>query len=134
MGREYRGRAGLDAYTVHRRDRRRRGAGGRLQRHRPRRRRGVAGADPHTAEPAAACTEAEQAQRLLDCDDLLLYWRMALQEDAIARAMDRRFDHVLIDEMQDTNRLQAYDAQMILRTDAQGESVVDKVVFLQRQK
>jgi DNA helicase-2/ATP-dependent DNA helicase PcrA len=71
----------------------------------------------------AAYTEAKQAQRLLDYDDLLLYWRMALQEDAIARAMGRRFDHVLVDEMQDTNRLQA-GILLALKPDGRGLTVV----------
>ena len=55
----------------------------------------------------AAYTDAKQAQRVLDYDDLLLYWHLAVQEPAIAQAMGARFDHVLVDEFQDTNRLQA---------------------------
>ena len=55
----------------------------------------------------AAYTDAKQAQRVLDYDDLLLYWHGALQEPAVARAMASRFDHVLVDEVQDNNRLQA---------------------------
>ncbi|MCA0241199.1 MAG: ATP-dependent helicase [Proteobacteria bacterium] len=71
----------------------------------------------------AAYTEAKQAQRLLDYDDLLLYWRLALQEGAIAHAMGRRFDHVLVDEMQDTNQLQA-DILLALKPDGRGLTVV----------
>lgn len=55
----------------------------------------------------AGYTQAKQAQQVLDYDDLLLLWHLALQEPAIAAAMAARFDHVLVDEMQDTNRLQA---------------------------
>ncbi|GMV76559.1 MAG: DNA helicase [Rubrivivax sp.] len=55
----------------------------------------------------AAYTEAKQAQRVLDYDDLLLYWQQAVQEPAFARAMGGRFTHLLVDEYQDTNRLQA---------------------------
>jgi DNA helicase-2/ATP-dependent DNA helicase PcrA len=57
-----------------------------------------------TWPPVRAYTEAKQAQRVLDYDDLLLYWQLALQEGAVAQAMGGRFDHVLVDEFQDTNR------------------------------
>lgn len=50
--------------------------------------------------------EAKQARDLLDYDDLLLYWGHALGEPAVAAAMRRRFDHVLVDEYQDTNTIQ----------------------------
>jgi DNA helicase-2/ATP-dependent DNA helicase PcrA len=45
--------------------------------------------------------EAKQKRSLLDYDDLLLYWRFAMDVAPIA------FDHVLVDEYQDTNTLQA---------------------------
>ncbi|MCP5270305.1 MAG: ATP-dependent helicase [Burkholderiaceae bacterium] len=45
--------------------------------------------------------------RLLDFDDLLLAWAEALTVPAVAQALGRRFDHVLVDEAQDCNRLQA---------------------------
>jgi DNA helicase-2/ATP-dependent DNA helicase PcrA len=51
--------------------------------------------------------EAKQRQNVLDYDDLLLYWAQMMQEGAIADAIAARFDHVLVDEYQDTNRLQA---------------------------
>jgi len=47
------------------------------------------------------------ARGLLDYDDLLLYWDQALQHDGVARAVAGGFDHVLVDEYQDTNPLQA---------------------------
>jgi DNA helicase-2/ATP-dependent DNA helicase PcrA len=50
---------------------------------------------------------AKQRDNVLDYDDLLLYWRHALGEQAIAAEMRARFDHVLVDEYQDTNALQA---------------------------
>jgi DNA helicase-2/ATP-dependent DNA helicase PcrA len=71
----------------------------------------------------AAYTEAKQAQRLLDYDDLLLYWQLAAQEPAVARAMGQRFDHVLVDEYQDTNRLQAQILHA-LKPDGRGVTVV----------
>ena len=52
-------------------------------------------------------SEAKQAQNVLDYDDLLLYWAAMLAEPAIAADIGGRFDHVLVDEYQDTNRLQA---------------------------
>jgi DNA helicase-2/ATP-dependent DNA helicase PcrA len=44
---------------------------------------------------------------VLDYDDLLLYWARMKQVPAIAADVADRFDHVLMDEYQDTNRLQA---------------------------
>ncbi|RJS91939.1 ATP-dependent helicase [Salinisphaera sp. Q1T1-3] len=43
----------------------------------------------------------------LDYDDLLLYWSQVMQVPALAAEIGGRFDHVLIDEYQDTNNLQA---------------------------
>src|SRR5690606_4772623 len=55
----------------------------------------------------AAYVEAKQRQNVLDYDDLLLYWAMMMRDPGIAAALGGRFDHVLVDEYQDTNRLQA---------------------------
>jgi DNA helicase-2/ATP-dependent DNA helicase PcrA len=55
----------------------------------------------------AAYVEAKQAQNVLDFDDLLLYWAQTASDPALAADMGARFDHVLVDEYQDTNRLQA---------------------------
>ena len=71
----------------------------------------------------AGYTDTKQAQRVLDYDDLLLYWHQALQEPAIARAMGRHFSHVLVDEYQDTNRLQA-QILLQLKPDGRGLTVV----------
>ncbi len=51
--------------------------------------------------------ESKLAQQVLDYDDLLLYWHALMQDEALARDVDARFDHVLVDEYQDTNTLQA---------------------------
>src|ERR1700722_265660 len=51
--------------------------------------------------------EAKQKQNVLDYDDLLLYWAQMMTETSIAEDISGRFDHVLIDEYQDTNKLQA---------------------------
>ncbi|KNZ32045.1 MAG: ATP-dependent DNA helicase [Methylibium sp. NZG] len=49
----------------------------------------------------------KQQQQLLDYDDLLQYWAQAMSEPALAQRIGARFEHVLVDEYQDTNRLQA---------------------------
>src|SRR5215469_8518535 len=54
-----------------------------------------------------AYVEAKQRQNVLDYDDLLLYWAQMMQVEEIASDLASRFDHVLVDEYQDTNRLQA---------------------------
>jgi DNA helicase II / ATP-dependent DNA helicase PcrA len=48
----------------------------------------------------------KRADCLLDFDDLLLYWRAATMDPEAGPALARAFDHVLIDEYQDTNLLQ----------------------------
>ena len=55
----------------------------------------------------AAYVEAKQAQNVLDYDDLLLYWAQTMSDPALASDIRGRFDHVLVDEYQDTNRLQS---------------------------
>jgi superfamily I DNA/RNA helicase len=55
----------------------------------------------------AAYVEAKQLQRVLDYDDLLLYWAQMMSNPGLAAEISGRFDHVLIDEYQDMNRLQA---------------------------
>ena len=55
----------------------------------------------------AAYVEAKQKQNVLDYDDLLLYWAQMMAEGSIAEDLSARFDHIMVDEYQDTNRLQA---------------------------
>jgi DNA helicase-2/ATP-dependent DNA helicase PcrA len=55
----------------------------------------------------AAYVEAKQRQNVLDYDDLLLYWAQLMTDPALASDIGSRFDHVLVDEYQDTNRLQS---------------------------
>jgi DNA helicase-2/ATP-dependent DNA helicase PcrA len=55
----------------------------------------------------AGYVEAKQNQNVLDYDDLLLYWAQMVGEGMIAEDIGSRFDHVLVDEYQDTNRLQS---------------------------
>jgi DNA helicase-2/ATP-dependent DNA helicase PcrA len=44
---------------------------------------------------------------LLDFDDLLLYWQQALEAPGVGDTVAGRFRHVLVDEYQDTNPVQA---------------------------
>ncbi|MDM0044812.1 ATP-dependent helicase [Variovorax dokdonensis] len=54
-----------------------------------------------------AYVDAKAEQNVLDYDDLLLAWHEMLGEPTLAAQVGGRFDHVLVDEYQDTNRLQA---------------------------
>jgi DNA helicase-2/ATP-dependent DNA helicase PcrA len=54
-----------------------------------------------------AYVEAKQAQGVLDYDDLLLCWAELMQVEKLAAEVGALFDHVLVDEYQDTNALQA---------------------------
>lgn len=54
-----------------------------------------------------AYLEAKQRQNLLDYDDLLLYWAEMMQVAGLGPAIAGAFDHVLVDEYQDTNAVQA---------------------------
>ncbi|HUY17445.1 MAG TPA: ATP-dependent helicase [Acidimicrobiales bacterium] len=48
----------------------------------------------------------KQALGLLDFDDLLLFWRVAVQHDVLGERLGAAYDHVLVDEFQDVNLLQ----------------------------
>ncbi len=54
-----------------------------------------------------AYVEIKQAQNVLDYDDLLLFWSEMMMDPGLGAEVGARFDHVLVDEYQDTNRLQA---------------------------
>jgi len=71
----------------------------------------------------AAYVRAKQAQNVLDYDDLLQYCSCMVEEPSLARAIGDRFDHVLVDEYQDTNRLQA-SILLALKPDGRGVTVV----------
>jgi DNA helicase II / ATP-dependent DNA helicase PcrA len=71
----------------------------------------------------AAYVDAKQKQSVLDYDDLLLYWSHMAAEPSIAADLSSRFDHVLVDEYQDTNRLQA-SILLALKPDGRGLTVV----------
>ncbi|QQR35535.1 ATP-dependent helicase [Devosia oryziradicis] len=70
-----------------------------------------------------AYVEAKQRQNVLDYDDLLLYWAGMMSDPGIAAAVSGKFDHVLVDEYQDTNRLQA-SVLLAMRPGGEGLTVV----------
>ena len=61
----------------------------------------------------AAFVDRKGEQGVLDYDDLLLFWHGLLTDPRAARAIRSRFDCVLVDEYQDTNRLQAEILEML---------------------
>ncbi len=71
----------------------------------------------------AAYVEAKQRQNVLDYDDLLLYWAQTMNDPELADEVGGRFDHILVDEYQDTNRLQS-SILLALKPGGQGLTVV----------
>ena len=71
----------------------------------------------------AAYVDAKQKQNVLDYDDLLLCWTQMMADADIAREIGERFDHVLVDEYQDTNRLQS-SILLALKPGGRGLTVV----------
>ena len=67
--------------------------------------------------------EAKQKQHVLDYDDLLLYWAQMVAEPVLAAEIGARFDHILVDEYQDTNALQA-SVLLALKPHGRGLTVV----------
>jgi DNA helicase II / ATP-dependent DNA helicase PcrA len=65
----------------------------------------------------------KQSQNVLDYDDLLLYWSQTVSVPELGREIGARFDHVLVDEYQDTNRLQAA-ILLGMKPDGRGVTVV----------
>ncbi len=55
----------------------------------------------------AGYTARKRASQVLDFDDLLLCWQALLEAPGAGEELRTRFDHVLVDEYQDTNALQA---------------------------
>ena len=82
-----------------------------------------AGWEKQLRELFALYVEAKQAQNILDYDDLLLYWAQTMSDPRLAEDIGGRFDHVLVDEYQDTNRLQG-SILLALKPDGRGLTVV----------
>jgi DNA helicase-2/ATP-dependent DNA helicase PcrA len=70
-----------------------------------------------------AYVEAKQKQNVLDYDDLLLYWAGMMADAGVAAEVSARFDHVLVDEYQDTNKLQS-SVLLALKPQGHGLTVV----------
>ncbi|MDT7689512.1 MAG: ATP-dependent helicase UvrD/PcrA [Acidobacteriota bacterium] len=52
--------------------------------------------------------ERKRERNVMDYDDLLLNWKRLLEErEEVARIYQEQFEHILVDEYQDTNKLQA---------------------------
>jgi ATP-dependent DNA helicase UvrD/PcrA len=68
-----------------------------------------------------AYAAAKQRQNVLDYDDLLLYWAEMMGNDDLAAEIGGRFDHILVDEYQDTNRLQS---RILLRLKPEGHGLM----------
>jgi DNA helicase-2/ATP-dependent DNA helicase PcrA len=83
----------------------------------------VAGHEEPLRALFASYVEMKQRQNVLDYDDLLLYFAQMLAEPAIAAEVAGRFDHLLVDEYQDTNALQG-EIVLALRPGGRGLTVV----------
>jgi DNA helicase II / ATP-dependent DNA helicase PcrA len=55
----------------------------------------------------AEYVERKVARNLIDYDDLLLFWAAMLESEPLGERIRSRYDHVLVDEYQDTNVLQS---------------------------
>jgi DNA helicase II / ATP-dependent DNA helicase PcrA len=71
----------------------------------------------------AAYVATKQRQSVLDYDDLLLCWEQMMGGPELAADVGERFDHVLVDEYQDTNALQA-SILLRMKPDGRGLAVV----------
>ncbi len=65
----------------------------------------------------------KQQSQVLDYDDLLLYWSHLVTEIEFAAEIGACFDHILVDEYQDTNLVQA-QVLRALKPDGSGVTVV----------
>jgi len=61
-------------------------------------------------------TRRKSERNLVDYDDLLLFWAMMVEAPGIAERIAGLYDHVLVDEYQDTNVLQARILRGMCRT------------------
>jgi len=71
----------------------------------------------------AMYVDAKTARAVLDYDDLLLWWFHLMTDASAAARIGGRFDHVLCDEYQDTNTLQA-EVLRLMKPDGRGVTVV----------
>ncbi|HEX7938272.1 MAG TPA: ATP-dependent helicase, partial [Gemmatimonadaceae bacterium] len=64
----------------------------------------------------------KEERTLLDYDDLLLCWALMVEAPALGSRLSALYDHVLVDEYQDTNELQARILRGMVRREPQAES------------
>ena len=63
---------------------------------------------------AEGYTERKKIQQVADYDDLLVYWLEILKtQEQVAKYYQDRFQHILVDEYQDTNKIQAQIIDLI---------------------
>ncbi|MES2319103.1 MAG: ATP-dependent helicase [Pseudomonadota bacterium] len=79
--------------------------------------------EPELKSLFGAYVDAKQEQNVLDYDDLLLFWADMAADPELGPELGGLFDHVLVDEYQDTNRLQAAILTG-MKPDGQGVMVV----------
>ena len=60
-------------------------------------------------------TQRKREHHILDYDDLLLYWSVLCDAPGVGETVADRFEHILVDEYQDTNLLQAEILQSMRR-------------------
>jgi DNA helicase-2/ATP-dependent DNA helicase PcrA len=65
-----------------------------------------ADSSPEVASVFTSYVKRKRSLGLLDFDDLLLYWRAAVQDEGLGEELGSAYDHVLVDEFQDVNLLQ----------------------------
>lgn len=58
-------------------------------------------------EILSAYVERKRGAGVLDYDDLLLFWKALAEAPGVGELVAERFDHILVDEYQDTNHLQS---------------------------
>jgi DNA helicase-2/ATP-dependent DNA helicase PcrA len=76
--------------------------------------------EPELRELFRLYVARKQQNQVLDYDDLLLYWNYLVAEEEFATEIGSWFDHVLVDEYQDTNLIQA---QILRALKPQGDGV-----------
>jgi len=79
--------------------------------------------EPELRELFRHYVERKQHSQALDYDDLLLYWSHLVADAEFATEIGSWFDHVLVDEYQDTNLVQAQILRA-LKPDGAGVTVV----------
>jgi len=79
--------------------------------------------EPQLIELYRAYVEKKFVNQALDYDDLLLYWHAMMGDQQLAAEIGGEFDHILVDEYQDTNVLQAEILKQ-LRPNGSGVTVV----------